>query len=221
MNELTSFRQFPSRTQAIQVKNLLIQNGIHASLSDDENGFEKIYFGSGTKHFHEVQIANRDFEKAEQILAAGIAEEVDSTDTDYYLFDYSDKELLEILEKYDEWSNFDYLLAQKILKQRGKEVDVKTLSSLKYKRLDILAQPESVGTSYLTVAYISAFSGGVLGIVFGYVIMNATKTLPDGNKVFSYTSKDRAHGKTVFYIGCIIASIAVIAGIMRGYIMSQ
>lgn len=216
-NELTSFRQFPTREAAAELQELLLQHGIEASLSGEENEFERLYFGSMTKSFYEVQIAASDFPKANQIVADAEKRAIEMIGKDYYLYEYSDKELWEIIEKYDEWSAFDFHLAQRILKERGHTVDATVIESMRYKRLDTLVQPEKVAPVWLAAAYIAAFMGGVLGVLFGYTIMTATKTLPDGNKVYTYTSKDRAHGKTIFYIGLIVLPISILTVIIRGF----
>ena len=220
-NETSSFRKLPTREAAEALQELLLQNGIEAYVSDDENEFERLYLGSLTKSFYEVQIAPADFPKANQVVAEAELDEVASVDKSYYLYDYPNQELLEVIEKYDEWSAFDVEVAKKILGERGTPMDENALSSMKYKRLDELAQPEKVGTGWLAAGYIAAFTGGILGLIFGYTIMKATKVLPDGNKVYTYTSKDRAHGKTIFYIGLIILPLALIGVMMRSYIINR
>lgn len=41
----------------------------------------------------------------------------------YYLFDFSNHELLDVLRKPEDWSTFDTELSMWILKERGREID--------------------------------------------------------------------------------------------------
>lgn len=47
----------------------------------------------------------------------------------YYLFDFSNRELMDVLRNADECSTFDKELAMWILKERGREVDPEELSN--------------------------------------------------------------------------------------------
>jgi hypothetical protein len=60
------------------------------------------------------------------------------------LFNFSDEELFDHLAKPDEWLAFDYQLAQKILDERGKQVDKEFLNSLKKAKIETLAKPENL-----------------------------------------------------------------------------
>ena len=118
--------------------------------------------------------------------------------------------MYEILLKADEWNEFDYKLAQKILVQRGKSVDTELLKALKKQRIELLAKPEENQKSWIVAGYIFATLGGLLGIFIGYSLWTSKKSLPNGQKVYSYNEKDRTHGKNIFYIGLITLPFYVI-----------
>ncbi len=82
-----------------------------------------------------VKVRQMDFSQVNQILDEIAAESVKEADIDHYLFTFSDKELYEIMAKPDEWSAFDYQLAKKILRERGKSIDDDFLQSLKKQEL--------------------------------------------------------------------------------------
>ncbi|MEI9912162.1 MAG: hypothetical protein WDO71_22415 [Bacteroidota bacterium] len=60
---------------------------------------------------------------------------------DYYLFSFSDDELMDVLRKPDEWNEFDLYWAKKILHIRGVEIKPEDLEKAKQERLDELKQP--------------------------------------------------------------------------------
>ena|SRR6218665_39937 len=49
--------------------------------------------------------------------------EVNDIDKSYHVLYYTNEELIDIVLHQDEWSNFDYVLAQKLLEERGVKVD--------------------------------------------------------------------------------------------------
>lgn len=208
--EYSIFKKYPTLEQATELKELLDKEGIDAVLGDNIPPVDVTFSGSTVQHEFEVRIKPSDFGKAEDLLEHQAENLIDQVDKDYYLFDFTDEELYEILLKSDEWNEFDYTLAQKILSQRGKPIDKALLNSLKKERIKQLAQPEESQRAWIILGYVFAFLGGLLGIVIGYFLWTAKKTLPNGEKVYSYSEKDRKQGKYIFIIAVIILPIALI-----------
>nr|WP_321243834.1 hypothetical protein [uncultured Psychroserpens sp.] len=211
MNEnYAIFRKFSTLEQATELKELLSNEGIESELADNVPSVDITFSGNTLQNQIEVRIKQNDFKKAEQILEKNAENLINEIHKDYYLFEFTDDELYEILIKSDEWNSFDYTLAQKILKERGKSVDDTLLNTLKKERLEDLARPEENQEAWIIIGYVFAFIGGLLGLIIGYFLWTSTKTLPNGQKVYSYSSKDRKHGKYIFYIGLIIAPTALL-----------
>ncbi|WP_163409242.1 hypothetical protein [Flavobacterium ajazii] len=215
MNENYSvFRKYPTLEQVKELETLLNQNNIVTQIADNIPSVDSSFSGSTLQNQYEIKIPLADFEKAEKILDKKAEKLIDQIDKDYYLFSFSDDELYEILLKADEWNEFDYKLAQKILIQRGKSVDTELLKALKKQRIELLAKPEENQKSWIMAGYIFAILGGFLGILIGYSLWTSKKSLPNGQKVYSYNDKDRAHGKNIFYIGLIILPFYIIIRIL-------
>lgn len=208
--EYSIFKKYPTLEQATELKELLDKEGIDAVLGDNIPPVDVTFSGSTVQHEFEVRIKPSDFGKAEVFLEQQAENLIDQVDKNYYLFDFTDEELYEILLKSDEWNEFDYTLAQKILSQRGKSIDKALLNSLKKERLKQLAQPEESQRAWIILGYVFAFLGGLLGIVIGYFLWTAKKTLPNGAKVYSYSEKDRRQGKYIFIIALIVLPVALI-----------
>ncbi|NHN26843.1 hypothetical protein FIA58_014250 [Flavobacterium jejuense] len=120
---------------------------------------------------------------------------------DYYLFSFSDKELIEIIHKKDEWNELDYLLAISLLENRGIEITEEAIEKAKNKRVSQLRKPEKSDSFWIVIGYVFAMLGGLLGFIIGYVLLTQKKTLPNGERVFEYTASDRKHGKNILYVG--------------------
>ena len=129
--------------------------------------------------------------------------QIDSVDKDYYLFNFTDLELMEVITKRDEWGHLDFILAQKILKERGKEIKPEVVELLKKQRLEELAKPEENQKAWIYAGYITAVLGGFLGIFIGWHLSTYKKTLPNGDRVYGHSQSDRKHGNRILIIGVI------------------
>ncbi|MEP0264127.1 hypothetical protein [Dokdonia sp.] len=211
------FRKFPSLELAKELETMLQTHGIESILGDNVSSVDATISGGTLQNQIEIRIKPSDFEKAEAILEKNVEDLIDQIDKDYYLFQFTDEELYEVILKSDEWSPFDYKLAQKILTERGKSIDKDLLASLKNERLKLLAQPEGNQKPWIIAGYIFSFLGGFLGLIIGYFLWTSKKTLPNGQKVYSYSAKDRRQGKYIFYIGLIIIPSALLIRILMEF----
>ncbi|BAO74255.1 hypothetical protein [Winogradskyella sp. PG-2] len=118
-NNYQIFRQFSHLGQATELRNILEANAIITQLDDNTPPVDVTFAGNTLQNKFEVLIRQSDFEKTEQILEKNAENIIDQIDKDYYLFQFTDDELYNILLKSDEWNEFDYTLAQKLLIQRG------------------------------------------------------------------------------------------------------
>lgn len=198
------FRNFPTLIQAKELETLLNKNNIKTVLADNLPPIDITFSGNTLQNQYEVKIDSSDFEKAEEILEKETENLLDTIDQDYYLLSFTNEELYEILLNSDEWNVFDYKLAQKLLTERGKTIDTEMLVSLKKERLKILAKPEENQKPWIIAGYIFSLLGGGIGIVIGYSLWKSKKTLPNGERVYSYSAEDRKNGFRIFLIGVII-----------------
>lgn len=198
------FKVYPTKELALELKELLDKEGIDSVLGDNIPPVDVTFSGSTLEHRYEIRIKQSDFPKAEEILESHAKNMIELVDQDYYLFDFTNEELYEILLKADEWNEFDYMLAQKILTDRGKPIDQELLTTFKKERIKTLSEPEGNQKQWLYAGYIFALLGGVIGIIIGYFLWTSKKTLPDGSKVYAYTSEDRSKGKILFYFATTI-----------------
>jgi hypothetical protein len=216
--ETSIFRKFTTLEQASELKELLSNHGIQSIISDDAPPLNLTFSEDALQNRVELRIQQKDFGKAEEVLSREAEELLNQVDENHYLFDFTNEELYDILTKPDEWNEFDYKLAHKILKEQGEPINEEMLASWKANRINDLAQPEKKRSAWFLIGgYISAFLGGFAGLIIGYIIWTSKKTLPTGEKVHSYSEDDRKHGKYIFYIGLVIAPIALLFKVFGGY----
>lgn len=164
-----------------------------------------------------VKIKGSDFEQVNQLLAKDEAASIDNVEKDYYLFDFTDDELMELITKADEWSVFDNLLARKILADRGKVITDNDISHIKEQRIEELKEPDAPQTTWVIIGYITAFLGGILGLFIGWHLSSFKKTLPNGEKVYGYSENDRRQGKIILYIAIVMICLFTIVKVIVAY----
>lgn len=209
-----AFRNFPTLNQAKELELLLNKNNIKTVLGNNIPSLDANLSGSTLQNQYEIKIDPSDFENAQAVLEKDTENLLDTIDEDYYLLSFTNEELYEILLNSDEWNVFDYKLAQKLLTDRGKTIDSEMLTSLKNERLKILAKPEENQKAWIIAGYIFALLGGGIGIVIGYSLWRSKKTLPNGERIYSYNAEDRKNGQRIFLISIIIFPLALILKIL-------
>ena len=204
------FRTFSKIGQALELRELLENHGIETEMGDNSSQLDNSFGANHALDQVEVRIDIADFEKAEKIIADNAKDLLENISEDYYLFQFSDDELYEILERQDEWNAFDIQLAQKLLSERGKPVDEATIQALRNDRIESLAKPEKDQKGWIIAGYIFAILGGFLGLIIGYFLWTSKKTLPNGVQVYSYSEKNRKHGQYIFLISIIIFPLSIL-----------
>jgi hypothetical protein len=175
-----------------------------------------------------VKIKSEDFEKVNQLLKKDEENNVENVDKSYYLFSFTNDELMEVITKADEWSPFDFVLARKLLNDKGVIINEEVLSTIKEKRIEELKVPEASQPVWVMLGYIIALSGialpffmSAIGLFIGWHLSTHKKTLPDGERVYGYNETDRKHGKRIFYIGIVVFVLSLAAFIVFKIIGSK
>lgn len=207
--ELITFKKFDDIALANALTELLDEHHILYEVEESAQAFNPTFAYNNTKEYA-VKIEGEDFTKVTELLNNSENEDINNVGKDYYLFDFTDQELVEILAKADEWGSFDYQLARKILKERGVEINEQIVADLKTKRIEELTNPAPPQNSWIIVGYIFALAGGVLGAFIGWYLSTSKKTLPNGERVYDYNDNDRKQGKRIFYLSILVFALSII-----------
>lgn len=216
MNTYSVLKRFSNLDEAQECHKLLSERGIETRLADNLPPVDITFSGNTVGHQYEIQIDPANFANGESILEEQEMQSLPLVEDNYYLYQFSDEELLEILQKPDEWNKLDYVLAREILLKRGKEIDQEKLDLLKQERLMQLREVEPQQKYWIIFGYISAILGGLFGIAIGYMLFSSKKILPNGERVFSYSDHDRKQGTNIFYIGLFVFTITFLIRILWG-----
>jgi hypothetical protein len=101
-----------------------------------------------------------------------------------------------------------------LLRKRGKEIQPDVIQLLVDQRLQSLKQPKKSQKTWIYAGYILAFVSGFLGLFIGLSLRSSKKTLPNGEKMYTYIESDRKHGLYIALISVVILSITFLTSIV-------
>ncbi|THU38047.1 hypothetical protein FAM09_15290 [Niastella caeni] len=217
MSQYAAFEKFFNAEQAAPVLDILKEHKIPYEFLQIGKGVDPLIAGEMNNYNYELKIARNQFENVNQLLLDKIQINLEDVDPDYYLFSFTDKELVDILRKPDEWGRQDYVIARQLLGSRGINYSNEDLAYLKNKRIQVLAQPEKHGWIYL--GYPLSVIGCFLGIIVGLVFWKSTKTLPNGSRYFVYDEATRKHGKNIFYLSIIVTAVVLTFFLAKSFVI--
>jgi hypothetical protein len=118
----------------------------------------------------------------------------------------TDEELTDIYVNQDDFQKDFVSAAVEEMKQRKinieefqKQKELKEIRNLEKKSTGIPGNP-----TYITLAFISAFLGGFIGIIAGYIYSESKK-----EGYYVYDEKTRKYGKIMFIIGIFVFVAAI------------
>lgn len=217
--DYSTFKRFIHREEAEDLVLFLKEHDIHCRLKDNTMHFDASFSNNPMLNDFHVEVASQDFLRADELLQTEMQKYIEEIEPDYYLFSFSDDELLEIVRKRDEWSSFDFVLAKKLLNQRGIELDSVTIQENFENRVEELRLDEKATQWMVLGGYLAAFS--VIFLVFlpefaipfallmGVTLRFRYKTLPTGEKVSFYDVSSRKHGLIIIVLSILFSIVAL------------
>ncbi|MGP8215049.1 MAG: hypothetical protein ACLQQ4_05755 [Bacteroidia bacterium] len=197
------YRKFFSIVEAEPLLEFLKEKGIDYRVNNYNSNIGSTFASTNNPNQVEVKLLPAQFEVADNLLEQDVEDTINSLPADYYLFSFSENELMEILRKPDEWTPEDYILAQQLLKKRGKIIHQESLHAMKMERLEELRQPEKGNKAWNMAGYAASILGGFFGILMGWYMMSSRKILPNGESVYAYDTDTRLSGKRMALIGAV------------------
>ena len=218
------YQRFIDSQSVKDMVEILETNAIPYELENYETAFNPLFARATADSLNReycLKIRKHDFSKLETILNELSKIELGNADPDYYLFSFTNEQLQEIIINKDEWNQYDFLLAKQILGERGFKITDEMIESYKKARIEKLSEPEKSLGIWIYVGYVSSIIGGILGIILGTHIVTSKKTLPNGERIYSYSERDRKQGYAILILGIIFFIPILILKIMKEIAMSR
>src|SRR3954470_13187763 len=106
-----TFQKFNDLELAKAIHQKLQESNIVSFIENERQYFDPTFANNNFGADIRLKLNPTDFTKAHEVLQNFYIAELESVDKDYYLFSFSDEELIEIISKPDEWGYFDYQLS--------------------------------------------------------------------------------------------------------------
>ena len=199
MKVLKDYRIFELKEEVDDVEQLLIINDFKYFIQESNDISDKKYL---------LQLKPQDFEKVDKLCESLVEIDFEILPKDYYLLEYTNEELTDIISNRSEWSEFDYVLATKILEKRNIIIDDHRFpnNSEKNEYVD-LSVNESINSSFINgnfaLSYFLAIFFGPYFLIRYFIIISAKERLEDGNLVFKYDKKIRSHAIVICFLGLL------------------
>lgn len=143
-----NYRQFTEKEQADALAEILNENNIAFEIVADRESLDSLYGDKLLKNAYFVKIQKEDFERADVLLLNLAKGQLANVEKDHYLFQFTNAELYEIMDRPDEWSEFDFLLAMKILSDRGLPVNHEKIMKSKQDKVETLSKKDEWDRAY-------------------------------------------------------------------------
>lgn len=172
-----TLKKLPDMDQARKLKRFLNENDIKCFLSDNISTVDNNFLDPLSTDV-EAKIKSEDYDKASKLVEKWIEKMLDEFDRNYKIFSFSDRRLYTILLKPENWTEFDYRLAKRLLIEKGKPVDEDFVNSLrKENRVKQRNRKIRLTVSYMLTALSS----------FAKIPNTAKKELSGSIEIYSHT----------------------------------
>ncbi len=208
MEEFIVFKRFRNQQEAAATIQILQNNHVlyeYDGFTDDR--YFQIEIGAASSKGCFIKILPSSFEKARKLLLNEAQNAIKDIPEDYYLYAFSAKELVEVIQKPQDWSELDYELAKYLLAEQGIEISAE-------QEYDILVQRDKERTTPISASWQMIVIGFLLipllyGAVIGWEIATAEKVLSNGQKIPVYNEQSRIIGKVLVAAPLLIIFVSI------------
>lgn len=206
--ELITVKEFQDRELLGDYVELFEKAEIPFSVEDSKPRFDASFANDESRRYYRINVAPIDLNSALDLCERMDLKIMEELPSDYYLFQFSNDELRDILVRSFEWNSLDVMLAKKLLIERGVDFSESTIAAERQEITDQLDAPEKEHTLIIISGYIFSFLGGFIGLAIALIILNSKKTTHEGYRVPRYNGATRIHG---LYMLVIFASVIILA----------
>ena len=216
-DQLIVYRRFTQLALSESLISVLEHNNIVYELEDNSIRINPLVDNDEMSQEYLVKIKQGDFEKVNQLSLDNEKQYLDELEPDYYLLEFTNEELMDVLIHFDEWNSFDVALARKLLTERDQPIDDEIITEIKNNRLAFLQKPESAQTFWVILGYVTALLGGILGVFIGWHLSRHKKTMPNGDKIYAYSANDRKQGNRILIFSILVWVVLIVLKIVNAY----
>lgn len=212
-----TYRQVYQTHQIEHIIELLEANNIPYHVEQSETIIDEAIVGNSAHPPVILKVPAADFGRLSQLITDRILQE-NTIPEEYYLEDFSEEELRDILVHKNEWTPEDFAYAQLMLEKRGVSVDMAAIEAeLEADRAKKRAgKPVHLG--WFVFYWLLVLVGAVLyfplayiaGTGMGFYYWKGYRVEDDGNRYPIFDKVAQGRGKYLFWIGlalCVLVTV--------------
>lgn len=205
------YRDFFNGEQADAFAELLKDNKIDYKLEKSQTLLDASITGHGLVPFAVLKLRASDFSRVNQILAENARNDHHFI-ANHYFHEYKASELLDVVQKPDEWTPEDVAVARQLLENQGVSIPIEQVENFKQKRIESLKAGKSASQAWLIIYMLFVVVGAVLlspffligGVGMGLYYWKDNTVDTDGSKYFTFDEPSRKSGQVIFYLGWVL-----------------
>lgn len=227
MEPLLVFKTYPNVDSAKEAAAILEENGIELDVREEARVLDSNYIGQQFSNPWLLYLHGEDFDRANQILEDHIVVRLEDVDPGYLLLSFSDEELIDVMEKKDEWGMYNYKLAEMLLRQKDRPIPEVQIAIRQAENLKVKEQPVASGNMFLILGYLSVLGGiftlfvpartpvltlmqGLLGLFIGWLLSHHKRTLSNGKRSYYFNNSTRLQGNIMLWTSIAVTVLKII-----------
>jgi hypothetical protein len=187
-----TYELFHEKESSRELIRILKKHHIDYRFEDDSPTFDPSFVNQDFQKDFRVKIQPKDFQQVDELMVRIAESQFEQVTPDYFLFGFTNKELMNVIGKRDEWGHFNFAFAQKLLRDR--EFLFPRTSCLGFIKIALKSSPNqkmSPEPGYSPVIYL-LYLEALLALFIGWHLMTFKKTLPNGSRSMVFHPKTGA-----------------------------
>ena len=212
------YRDFFNGEQAGAFVELLTANKVPFKLEKSRTLLEGTITGYGLVPHSVLKLRASDFSKVNRILEESALANPAFL-ANHYFQDYKASELLEVVQKPDEWTPEDVAIARYLLDKQGVVIPEQQLAAFKRQRNETLKAGKKATPGWVSIYVLFIVVGAFLlspfllvgGVGMGWYYWQDKTINADGDQFFTFEQASRNMGMLIFYLGwaCLVGWVSL------------
>lgn len=211
-----TYTKFHTPENAQYLIDLLGYLEVPYTLEHEVNQLDKVYIGESIDPMFALKIPGDRFNDVNALMADLAKKDMAQPGFEHYLQSYTVAELQEIVREPATWNAYDVQVATTLLSERSDEPIPVPVSAVENEG------PVQIQTPWIVLGYIGCLLGFLLffywsisGFFAGLAIVQAKKTLKNGNVIKMFTAQDRKHGRIMMALSLVCVTLGFVLFYMR------
>lgn len=204
------YRDFFNAEQAGAFVEMLKENNIVYKLEKSRVLLDTAITGHGLMPFAVLKLRASDFSKVNELLVEHARNDHHFI-SNHYFQEYKATELLDVVQKPDQWTPEDVAVARHLLDKQGVVIPQSQVENFKQQRIETLRAGKKASPTWLITYLLFVLFGALIlspffiigGIGMGWYYWQDKTIDSDGNKYFTFDDTSRNTGRLIFYLGWV------------------